>query len=58
MKDIIAAAIREVLRDLGIDGAHFVVEHPAELSHGDYASNVALVAAKQLGEGNKRRLEG
>ncbi len=26
----------------------FIVEHPAELSHGDYSTNVALVVAKQL----------
>jgi arginyl-tRNA synthetase len=28
----------------------FAVEHPADLSHGDYATNVAMVLAKPLGE--------
>lgn len=34
----------------GISGCSFSVEHPAILSHGDYATNVALHAAKLLGK--------
>ena len=32
-----------------------VLEHPAELSHGDYSTNIALVAAKKVGK-NPREL--
>ena len=50
MKDVIETAIADALAELGLTEVDFVVEHPAELAHGDYASNVALVAAKQLGQ--------
>jgi arginyl-tRNA synthetase len=50
MKETIQKAIREVLAELGIDAADFVVEHPADLTHGDYATNVALVCAKSMGK--------
>lgn len=42
MKEVIGIAIREALVELGVAELDFVVEHPAELSHGDYASNAAL----------------
>lgn len=42
MKGEIEKAITEVLRGMGIETADFVVEHPADLSHGDYATNVAM----------------
>ncbi|HEY4474212.1 MAG TPA: arginine--tRNA ligase [Candidatus Paceibacterota bacterium] len=34
-----------------------VLEHPAELSHGDYSTNVALVVAKKRGENPKALAE-
>lgn len=40
--------ILEVLTNLGIPEVAFTVEHPGELSHGDYACNVAMVTAKSL----------
>jgi len=55
MQDTIRQAIIEVLQELDIDGVDFVVEHPADLSHGDYACNVAMAAAKKLGK-NPREL--
>lgn len=42
-------AVAKALSDLGAPGVEFVVERPGDLSHGDYATNAALVAAKQLG---------
>jgi len=42
-------AVAEVLAELGAPDAVFSVEHPTELSHGDYATNAALAAAKALG---------
>lgn len=50
MQNDIRRAIFAALTELGIEPVEFVVEHPSDLSHGDYASNVALVAAKQVGE--------
>src|SRR6185437_8391428 len=44
----IEAAIKEVLISLGASGVEFVVERPSDLSHGDYATNAALAAAKIL----------
>ncbi len=45
----IVVAISSALQKLGIAGIEPVLEHPAELSHGDYSTNVALVAAKRQG---------
>jgi len=42
----IIAALTRVLGDLGIEGATPSLEHPGDLSHGDYSSSVALAAAK------------
>lgn len=50
MKEVIEIAIREVCKELGLPEVSFVVEHPAEISHGDYACNVALVLSKQVGK--------
>ena len=43
---MIRAAIDECLKEVGLPTVDFVVEHPSELSHGDYATNVAMVAGK------------
>ena len=55
MEDAIRAAIRDMFVELGVTEADFAVEHPADLSHGDYATNAALSAAKTLGK-NPREL--
>ena len=48
--------IKKAIQDaLGAQDVTFVVERPGDLSHGDYTSNVALVAAKALGK-NPREL--
>jgi arginyl-tRNA synthetase len=54
IRELITAALRETYH---LEGVSFVVEHPKDLSHGDYASNVALVAAKQLGKNPKEVAE-
>lgn len=38
-----------VLKELSINAESVVLEHPDELSHGDYSTNVAMVHAKQQG---------
>jgi arginyl-tRNA synthetase len=40
-------AITKVLAELGIVGVSFVLEHPADMAHGDFATNAAMVAAKK-----------
>ncbi len=51
MKEQIHTAIKAALKTLGIEGVDFLVDHPTDKrTRADYFSNVALVAAKQLGE--------
>ncbi|MFM2374598.1 MAG: hypothetical protein RLZZ234_593, partial [Candidatus Parcubacteria bacterium] len=50
MEDVIRTALSKALATLGAAGCDFSVEHPADVSHGEYATNAALVAAKQLGK--------
>lgn len=49
MKEILSKLVTEALSELfGIGEVSFTVEHPKDMSHGDYATNAALVVAKQL----------
>lgn len=57
MEAVIRTAILDALKELGIEPVDFVVEHPADLSHGDYATNVAMVAAKQVGQAPRELAE-
>lgn len=57
MQEVIRNAIEAALKELGIEPVNFVVEHPNELAHGDYASNVAMMVAKQLGEAPRQVAE-
>lgn len=50
MEERIRHAITNVLSELGVPLCDFMVEHPADISHGDYATNVALVIAQALGK--------
>ena len=50
MESKIRKAIEAAVLELGITAGNFSVEHPAELSHGDYSTNVAMVYAKGLGK--------
>lgn len=50
MEDRIRTVVEEALKAQGASGVSFAVEWPADLSHGDYAVNAALAAAKQLGK--------
>lgn len=44
MEREIRKAIEGVLVKLGIESVDFAVEHPADVAHGDYATNVAMKA--------------
>lgn len=46
MKERLEKAIKEALGELGLPGGEFSLEHPKELEHGDYMTNVALVVGK------------
>ena len=50
MESKIRKAIETAALELGITVGNFSVEHPAELSHGDYSTNVAMVCAKGMGK--------
>ena len=41
-------AISEAVKTLGIETPKVELEHPAELSHGDFSTNIALAYAKEL----------
>ncbi len=52
IKDIkkeIITSLSNILKELGISSAKdIVLEHPEDMDHGDYSSNIALVHAKEL----------
>lgn len=49
MEETLALAIRTALSEMGAQDVPFAVEWPADLVHGDFATNAALAAAKTLG---------
>jgi arginyl-tRNA synthetase len=55
MQDVLKEKVAVALKSLGIEDVEPVIEFPAELSHGDYATNAALAGAKAAGE-NPREL--
>jgi len=55
MEERIRKAIEDALAQAGAGSVPFVVERPGDMAHGDYATNAALIAAKQLGK-NPREL--
>ena len=55
MEETLYTAVEEALKEQGVTDTRFVIEWPAELSHGDYATNAALSASKALGK-NPREL--
>ena len=50
MESKIKNLINEALKNLGIEGGDFAIEHPVDLKMGDYSTNVAMVLSKKLGE--------
>lgn len=50
MEAVIRTAVTEALETLGLPPSDFVIEHPNELSHGDYACNVAMMVSKSVGQ--------
>lgn len=52
IKDIkkeIISSLGDILKELGIsDAKDIVLEHPEDIKHGDYSSNIALIYGKEL----------
>lgn len=48
MESVIRELIQKALQNLDTPVGDFVVEHPEDLSHGDYSTNVAMSHAKAL----------
>lgn len=57
MHEILKKKVTDALSALGIDGVEPVLEFPAELPHGDFATNAALAAAKAAGMNPKELAE-
>lgn len=57
IQNLLRETIQQALTSIGIEGAHFALEFPTDSAHGDYATNVAMVFAKQLGK-NPKELAG
>lgn len=57
MEDRIRSAVAAALAKAGAPDATFAVEWPADLAHGDFATNAAMAAAKQLGRNPKELAE-
>ena len=47
--DDIKGALLRTLQEIGVSIKEVVLEHPGELSHGDYATGIALACAKEAG---------
>lgn len=48
MKEKIIASIKDALNKLNMEFDSIELEHPADLNHGDYSTNIALVLSKKL----------
>lgn len=49
VRALIEQNIADILRARGVENPTVALEYPAELVHGDYASNAAMMYAKQIG---------
>lgn len=54
MKKELENIIKKIVISFGVSNPVFSIEHPEEIKHGDYSSNIALAYAKEL---NKRPIE-
>ena len=44
--EILKGLVRDALEKLNIEADKIILDHPTELSHGDYSTNVAMILAK------------
>lgn len=57
MEEKLKNLIEKTLKNVGINEPKVVLEHPSEISNGDYSTNVALSYAKELGKNPKELAE-
>src|SRR5690349_12411006 len=57
MKEVLMEEIKKALTTLAIEAPEIVLEHPADLSNGDYSTSVALALSKKVGENPKALAE-
>ena len=57
ISETLSRAITEAIETLQFPSVSFVIEHPSDISHGDYATNVALILGKELGKNPKELAE-
>jgi arginyl-tRNA synthetase len=57
MQKTIENLVVSVLGEIGLEPVSFVVEHPTDLSHGDYSTNIAMVLAKKVGKSPRELAE-
>lgn len=55
ISDTIKQSIIKAVKNLGIEAETVLLEHPGEIAHGEYSSNVSMAYAKKLGK-NPRAL--
>ena len=48
VREIIRNLIAEALKDLDISVEQILLDHPTEISHGDYSTSVAMSLAKKM----------
>ncbi len=59
IQDVIQKIVKEALSGAGVEvgEAEIVLEHPADLAHGDYSCNIAMRLAKELGKSPRELAE-
>lgn len=57
IEGILKDKLKQALKALGIEGVKPALEYPADLSHGDFATNVAMAAVKRAGMNPKELAE-
>ena len=58
IRDAIVAVLRSDDFGINLESVGFTVEHPDNVEHGEYASNVALIVGKMLGRSPREFAEG
>ncbi len=54
IKDILEKSIQNALKNMALrEGVDVLLEHPADMTHGEYSTNVAMVLAKKVEENPK-----
>jgi arginyl-tRNA synthetase len=57
MKDVIEKKIEEVIKSLKIDDLSFSLEYPTDISHGEWTTNIAMIAANKMGSSPRELAE-